>query len=212
MITVRLFDKEYDLPQSWNEVSLGDYQKIYKLEADSYSSQPFYLLDIISVLTGINTDLLLQCGDTGIATLIDTLKWLNNTEIGGAFIKTFEMDGVKYGYHPNLEKLNLGEAISLELEVSNQDDGYENMHRILAILIRPVDDTGKLLPFSPDDYLQRAEMYQNELKMTHVYKGINFFLLSVLGSLNNTHLSMQVLEKNQKLQKKLKLLIEVSKN
>lgn len=49
--------------------------------------------------------------------------------------KFVELRGRKYGFHPNLEEISVGEFIDLE---SLCEDAWTNLPRILSILYRPV--------------------------------------------------------------------------
>ena len=50
--------------------------------------------------------------------------------------KIVEIDGVRYGFHPNLDEITLGEYADLETMIKN--DIEKNMPEVMAILFRPI--------------------------------------------------------------------------
>jgi hypothetical protein len=55
------------------------------------------------------------------------------------FVQRFEMDGIKYGFVPNLDDLGTGEFIDIETYQKNPHD----MWKVLSILYRPVNKKGQ---------------------------------------------------------------------
>lgn len=51
------------------------------------------------------------------------------------FVKTFTLNGIKYGFHPNLNKLTVGEWIDID---NYQKDIIANANKLMSILYRPI--------------------------------------------------------------------------
>ena len=49
-------------------------------------------------------------------------------------VQRFTMDGVEYGFIPNLDDMSLGEYIDLDTHLSD----WQNMHLAMAVLYRPI--------------------------------------------------------------------------
>lgn len=98
------------------------------------------------------------------------------------FVQRFKYDGVEYGFIPNLNDISTGEYLDLDnlLKSPNQ-----NLHRIMAVLYRPVKNTkGKLY---------NIEEYQGSLKYADVMKNVDHEIIK--GALFFfTQLGMELLE------------------
>ena len=74
------------------------------------------------------------------------------------FVDRFELNGVKYGFIPNLEDLSLGEYIDLETYLKDQ----KNLHKVAAVMYRPITKQYK--------ELYDIESYNSDLKAQEVMK------------------------------------------
>ena len=70
-----------------------------------------------------------------------------------ALVQTFEFKGVKYGLHPKIEDISMGEYVDLDQLLK---EPYKNAEKVLGILYRPITDTkfGKYLieNYDPDKH------------------------------------------------------------
>ena len=70
-----------------------------------------------------------------------------------ALVQTFEFEGVKYGFHPKLEDISMGEYVDLDQLLK---DPYKNAEKVLGILYRPITSKkfGKYLieNYDPDKH------------------------------------------------------------
>ena len=58
-------------------------------------------------------------------------------ETESPFQDRFELDGIEYGFVPNLDEITIGEYIDL----SNYGNSLETMNKVMAVLFRPVIKT-----------------------------------------------------------------------
>jgi|TARA_R100000084_G_scaffold100024_1_gene54601 hypothetical protein len=102
----------------------------------------------------------------------------NNQELQ----KKIEYKGKRYGFHPNLSKLTVGEFADLEMYCNG---GYfENLNGIIGILYRPIVEEGGDF-YTIEDYdAVVLPNYWDDLKMDVVLGATNFFL-SIGESLTN---------------------------
>lgn len=108
------------------------------------------------------------------------------------FVQRFKFNGVEYGFIPNLNDISTGEYLDLDNLMKNEN---QNLHRIMAVLYRPVTDSkGKLY---------NIEEYQGSLKYAEIMKNVDheiikgaLFFFTQLGmellQTSNTYLKQQV--------------------
>ena len=69
-------------------------------------------------------------------------------------IKTFKIDGVEYGFIPNLNNITVGEWVDLDTYQSRKD----SLHKLMAILYRPiVNKLGDTYNIEPYDGTEKTE-------------------------------------------------------
>ena len=83
------------------------------------------------------------------------LRLILSTALGGkpALVQTFEFKGVKYGLHPKIEDISMGEYVDLDELLK---EPYKNAEKVLGILYRPITSKkfGKYLieNYDPDKH------------------------------------------------------------
>lgn len=140
------------------EMTLGQYQQIYK-NPERYKNP----LQLISLFTGISV-MELKNQD------VETIKMIESI-IGERFtipdvkeiVLTFIHEGVEYGLELDWSKLAFGAWV--DFEVYSSDNIYENIHRIMAILYRPIVSKDKkdpkkykIVPYKSEEIEERAEI------------------------------------------------------
>jgi len=140
------------VPTSYSAVSLKKYLKIQDdLETykdDKEAQDAFLLYNII----GLTPEVIIKLDSDTITSIKDDLyKFLGKTDF--QLQKFVTIDGVKYGFEPNLSKMAYGAYLDLS---SYQNIGIDkNWASIMNILYRPVTDTRGALysiePYSSDN-------------------------------------------------------------
>ena len=141
-----------------NEITLGIYQELNRFP-EKYKQS----INIISAFTGITVRELKNMPMESIklveAFLTDKMVIPDKTEL----VMTFEHDGVLYGLENDWSKLAFGGWV--DFEVYSSDNIYENLHKIMAILYRPVvwqDKKNplkyKIKPYLSEEIDDRAEI------------------------------------------------------
>lgn len=138
----RLNDKDYKMPTEWTEMTLKNYVKLAELDEgkDMIIMPELYLLKVIETLCdaeeGDLDDLTLDMV-TELSNEVGYLKeeptWNNN--------KMIEIEGVNYVFPDDLNKLTMGEYISIKTLQENTKTKAGIIPYILAIILRP----GKLI-------------------------------------------------------------------
>jgi hypothetical protein len=142
MKNFKLDDKDYQVPENWNEMSLKLYVNVAKLEEkkSEYLLGELYLLKIIEAICdaedGELDDLTLEDVNDiskSIGFLQEEAEWPN--------VKILEIEGTTYVFPSDLNKLTMGEYISMKTFQENISSQAEAIPYILAIILRP----GKLV-------------------------------------------------------------------
>ena len=122
---------EINVPTSINEITLGQYQKYLKI-AENNPDGNFLDAKMIEIFCGIPLSESYKLKMSSVAAILDILnELLNQTP---QHIERFKMNGVEYGFAPDLDELSLGEYIDLDNNVSS----WESMHVAMNVLYRPI--------------------------------------------------------------------------
>ncbi len=103
-------------------------------------------------------------------------------ETESPFQDRFELDGIEYGFVPNLDEITIGEYIDL----SNYGNSLETMHKVMAVLFRPVistDTFGNYEIASYDGTKERAEIMKKA--PMNIVSGMLVFFCSLSKELRN---------------------------
>ena len=126
--------KEFKLINSWEDVTLESYIKLIDFETGTKTENA---TETIAELTDIPKTLIkeLALSDVvGIMSKISQLQADSDTKLK----RLIEINGVEYGFHPDLDKISLGEYADLEQFIKN---GIEsNLPEVMAVLYRPVKE------------------------------------------------------------------------
>ena len=124
--------KEFKLISNWSDVTLNTWLKLIDFKEGTKTK---VAENTIKELSNIPKDLIKQLELKDIALIMEGFSALqNNTK--SFFNKTIEIDGIRYGFHPDLNSITLGEWSDLESFIKQ---GVEkNLPEVMAILYRPI--------------------------------------------------------------------------
>ena len=97
------------VPNSLNEVTLGQYQEYLKLKNLTETQLSFKMIEIFCGVKAEHVRLLKASDVTDIVNIISTMF-----ESKPSLVHTFKMAGVEYGFIPNLDEMSFGEYIDLD--------------------------------------------------------------------------------------------------
>ncbi len=135
---------EINVPTSLNEITLGQYQKYLKI-AENNPDGNFLDAKMIEIFCGIPLSDSYKIKMSSVRAIVDILVSL--LESKPTHVERFEMNGVQYGFIPDLDEMSLGEYIDLD----NNASQWENMHVAMNVLYRPIK-TSKLGKYNIEDY------------------------------------------------------------
>ncbi len=170
MYKFKFNEKEYNLPDCWDDVLVEDFIKILKLEKQKslYQYDELYAAKLVEILLKVD-EVELNEFDLGLfGDLVEKLLFLqslpdykNKNEI--------VLDGVKYVTPQNLNKLTLGEYASIKT-LTKDKEYEEQILLILSIILRPEGEK-----FEANKIGERVERFK-KLRIIDVNESVNFFL------------------------------------
>jgi len=122
---------EVIIPNDLSEITLDQYQRFLKIQENN-TDEKFLTSKMIEIFCGIKLPevLKMRVNDVALITNILTEMFENIPQL----VQRFKMNGVEYGFIPDLDDMSLGEYIDLDTYLGD----WENIHRAMAVLYRPI--------------------------------------------------------------------------
>ena len=191
--------KKYKI-QEWKDLTLERWAKLVSIKKGSKVKEA---IDSIKVMSDIPRQLIEQLTVKDVAFI---LEQATEVQKEGKLKHKITMDGMTYGFHPNLEAITIGEYADIEQYVQT---GLEtNMHKIMGVLYRPIveekDDIYTIEVYDSDSMKIRAEAFK-KMKAKDVQSALVFFwtLGNELLKILEQFLEKQKKNLNNELEKKL---------
>ena len=173
------------VPTDWSAITLKKYlelrndMKSYEGDADATIACLFHHLCDFPIEYLSQLDI-----DTYNSVVADITKFFNNIEF--PLQQFITIDGIEYGFEPNLSKMSYGAYVDItKYETLNIDDKWAE---IMSILYRPVSKkVGKLYEIQPYTGDVSKEKFLNVSMDTHF--GAVFFFKSLLMDLSKSTLN-----------------------
>ena len=194
--------KTYNLINSWSDVTLEKWIKLIDVETGSKTEEA---KETISVLSDIPKKLVKELALRDVAIIMSKVAELQS-EQDTVLKKVFEIEGVEYAMHPNLDDITLGEYADIETFIKS---GFEkNMPEIMAVLFRPIKDkhengTYTISAYDGDITIRAEEM--KKMSAEQVQSALVFFYH--FGSRFSKILPSFLQERLQEIQKDLETKI-----
>jgi hypothetical protein len=126
--------KQYNLINSWEDVTLEKWLKLIEVETESKTKEAF---ETITALSDIPKQLVKELGIQDVAVILSKIADIQVKE-KGSLKRIIEVEGKEYGFHPDLNSITLGEYADIETFIKG---GVENnMPELMAILYRPITE------------------------------------------------------------------------
>jgi len=126
--------KEFKLISSWEDVTLEKWLKLIDFETGSKTEEA---TETIAALSNIPKQLVKELALSDVAVIMSRIAELQQ-EQDTKLKRIIEIDGVEYGFHPDLDSITLGEYADLETFIKG---GIEkNLPEVMAVLYRPIKE------------------------------------------------------------------------
>ncbi len=126
--------KEFKLISSWKDVTLEKWLKLIDFETGTKTEEA---TETIAALSNIPKQLVKELALKDVAVLMSKIAELQQKQDTN-LKKIIEIEGVEYGFHPDLDSITLGEYADLETFIKN---GIEkHLPELMAVLYRPIKE------------------------------------------------------------------------
>jgi hypothetical protein len=146
---------EIDIPSNLSEISLDRYQK-YMVTLNNSDDKEFVFQKMIEIFCGLELKEVVKMKASTVIELVQHFDKLFNEKT--KFKHRFKLNGVEFGFIPDLEEISWGEYIDIESNIGD----FQNIHKALAVMYRPIvkDVKGKY----------EIEPYKGDLSYAEVLK------------------------------------------
>jgi hypothetical protein len=147
---------EIDIPSNLSEISLDRYQK-YMVTLNNSDDKEFVFQKMIEIFCGLELKEVVKMKASTVIELVQHFNKLFNEKT--KFKNRFKLNGVEFGFIPDLEEISWGEYIDIESNIGD----FQNIHKALAVMYRPIvkDVKGKyeIEPYKGDLSYSEALKY-----------------------------------------------------
>ena len=181
--------KEYNLISSWEDVTLEKWLKLVEVETESKTKEAE---DTITMLSNIPRDLVKALSIRDVAIIMNRIAELQQKQ-DSSLKRVIEIDGKRYGFHPDLDSITLGEWSDLESMIKNNVE--KHLPEIMAILYRPIvekkNDVYTIEAYDGNIRIRAEEM--KKMSAEQVESALRFFF--ALGKELSTILQLYLMDR-----------------
>ena len=139
------------VPTHINDITLEQYQRFALINTEEQDKE-FFMFKTIEIFCGVDIALVSKMRLSDAESVSNEVLEVLQQNV--PFTNKFELDGVKYGFIPDLQSISLGEFIDLEEGLSKDKD----FHKAASVMFRPiVKEFGEL--YTIDGYEANTEMH-----------------------------------------------------
>ena len=126
--------KEFKLISSWEDVTLEKWLKLIDFETGTKTEEA---TETIAALSNIPKQLVKELALSDVAVIMSRIAELQQKQDTN-LKRIIEIDGIEYGFMPDLDSISLGQYADLETFIKN---GIEkNLPEIMAVLYAPIKE------------------------------------------------------------------------
>jgi|TARA_R110002020_G_scaffold42575_7_gene124550 hypothetical protein len=127
-------EESFNLIDSWSDVTLEKWADLVATHEGTKSEEAF---ETITSMSDIPRELVSQLALSDVVGIMDKISELQS--LADSSLKNLiEIDGVEYGFHPDLSDITLGEFADLETMIKQGIE--DNLPEIMAVLYRPITE------------------------------------------------------------------------
>ncbi len=127
---------EISIPTELKEIKLSQYQAFLKIAKDNEDME-FLNQKMVQTFCGIDLKDVAEIRFKDVLEITASLGKMFDVK-SHRFINRFKLAGVEFGFIPDLEDMTFGEYTDLDSYIGD----WDNMHKAMAVLYRPITDTG----------------------------------------------------------------------
>ena len=166
------------IPTDLKEITLSQYRRYQKVVEDNPNDEVFICIQMIAIFCKIEVADVMKIPAVDFAEIVSTIS--QTLDQRPQLTTTFKMDGVDYGFIPNLEQITIGEHAVIDTTINNE----EQIELMLSVMYRKITKKASVL----------SEKFKNV--PMHIVKGAQVFFWNLFNELlQNTLLSIPKIAK-----------------
>jgi spore coat polysaccharide biosynthesis predicted glycosyltransferase SpsG len=140
------------VPTNINDITLEQYQRFALINTED-QDQEFFIHKTIEIFCNVDLKTINKFPIKDAREISEDILAVLNQNV--PFTDRFELDGVKYGFIPDLQQMSLGEFIDLEDSLKSAKD----FHKATSVMFRPIKKEFKNL-YSIEPYEASRDMQE----------------------------------------------------
>lgn len=182
------------VPSKLSDITLEQFVKLQELQQETEGSV-FFMQKLVEVICRIELKSVAKIKYTDVSSIYDHV--MNLFQEKPVHSQRFTMNGIEYGFIPELDEMTYGEYIDIDENITS----WDTMHKAMAVLYRPITDN-KDERYDIEKYngLSKSDRYKN--MPVDVALGANFFLFNLGEELLRTTLKYSLQEKGLTMEEK----------
>lgn len=183
------------LPTKINEIKLEQWQKFYEISKNNEESE-FLYQKMISIFCNVDMKDVAKLKYKDLLLISKEISDVLNEKTN--LVQEFILNGITFGFIPNLEDMSSGEYIDLDTYITD----VNSLHKAMAVLYRPI--TKKLKgKYSIESYIG-SDMYANTMRDMPLGIALGAYLFFWTLGIDLLNSTIHYLENNKQLQDILK--------
>ena len=154
------------VPNNLKEITLGQYQRFARINNDEQDVD-FFEKKMIEIFCSINLEDVNKIEYKSVKKIIQILNKM--FELKPELIHSFQVDNIKYGFHPRLDAMTFGEFVDLDSSLTD----WDSMHDAMAVLYRPITKS-VLKSYDIEDYKPDQDHNMKEMPLEAALSAIFF--------------------------------------
>jgi hypothetical protein len=127
------------IPTDLSEIKLSQYLRYKKVVADNSDDDTFVCIQMVAIFCNLTVAEVMQIPVNDFTDIVENIAKVLDQK--PKLVRTFKMDGVHYGFIPNIDKISLGEHATIDTLLGTD----ENLPLLMSVMYRRI--TKKALPF-----------------------------------------------------------------
>jgi hypothetical protein len=182
----KLNEKEYNMPTCWDDMTLGVYVKLAKLDEtkEAFGIPELYLLKVIEALCSAEEGDLDELTLDMVTELSNEVGFIQEEPKWNTTSRHIVINDIDYVFPADLNKLTMGEYISIKMLQEQQTSQADLIPHLLSVILRPgkkvVDEETKKETWIQDKFSTNNLEHRKELFLTqpvfNLMGPVSFFL------------------------------------
>tara|TARA_R110002012_G_C11676454_1_gene613790 strand:- start:1184 stop:1786 length:603 start_codon:yes stop_codon:yes gene_type:complete len=167
------------VPTDWREVSISQYLGYTESISDNDNEEQ-NMAKLLFHFCGIKGNIIKHIKIKDLEKIQQSLSKLMTCPLNTKLIEKIDIDGVKYGFHPSIDEMTMGEFVDIDTHAKNG-----NMAKMLGVLYRPiVKEQGNRYSIEPYSFALHGENYKKFEKLSiNIANAVSVFFWNLGGKL-----------------------------